>query len=190
MRPAKFAVLPKRPGVATQMGNQGAATDAFREQVEMLQAGALGEVRDGLRLVRSGNVGLREPPTGEETPPATLAWDCWLGPASRPAVQPQLGLVERVARLRHRATGQLGLARHRRRLPRAEARYPVGRRQAAKSPRIRVRPIAAAESNAHCFPTLGDHRLRVSCPRADAAGRVPLVQRRRCAWFPGEDPAS
>ena len=36
----------KETGVATQMGNQGTATGAFREQVEIIQSGDLGEIRD------------------------------------------------------------------------------------------------------------------------------------------------
>jgi hypothetical protein len=66
------------------MGNQGTATDAFREQVEILQTGGLGEVRDVYVWQRANRGGPQTVPVDAETAPPTLQWDLWLGPrASR-----------------------------------------------------------------------------------------------------------
>ncbi len=67
-------------GVATQMGNQGTATHAFREQVEILQTGGLGEVREVFAWNMNGGLGDVQPPTEEQAIPQGLGWDLWLGP--------------------------------------------------------------------------------------------------------------
>lgn len=67
-------------GVATQMGNQGTATHAFREQVEILQSGGLGEVREVYVWNMNGGMGDVDPPTEEQPIPAGLEWNLWLGP--------------------------------------------------------------------------------------------------------------
>ena len=68
--------------VATQMGNQGSAENGLRRAVEVIQAGAIG-------LVREVHVWSNRPiwPQGIDRPaqvdpvPANLDWDLWLGPA-------------------------------------------------------------------------------------------------------------
>jgi predicted dehydrogenase len=68
--------------VVTQMGNQGHAFDSTRRLVELVQAGAIGEVREV-------HVWTDRPiwPQGIERPkeaqavPEHLDWDLWLGPA-------------------------------------------------------------------------------------------------------------
>ena len=164
--------------LATQMGNQGAATDAFREQVEILQAGALGDVREVYVWMRSGNVGLREPPTGEETPPASLTWDCWLGPrAARPYTR---GWISWSA-WRDFGTGQLGnWGTH----ATAAAFHGLNLdtlwdEKASKSPRIRVRPVAKAESNRWSFPS-----WEIIDFEFPARGPMPPVV---IHWFNGDD---
>ena len=75
----------KETGVATQMGNQGTATGAFREQVEIIQSGDLGEVRDVYVWNTNAGVGNLPLPTDGMPVPETLKWDLWLGPRkSRP----------------------------------------------------------------------------------------------------------
>ncbi len=67
-------------GVVTQMGNQGTANSRFREAVEVIQAGAIG-------MVREVHVWSDRPfwPTGVKRPkhvdpvPPTMDWDLWLG---------------------------------------------------------------------------------------------------------------
>ncbi|MHC4405804.1 MAG: Gfo/Idh/MocA family protein [Planctomycetota bacterium] len=75
----------KQHQVATQMGNQGTATHAFREGVEIIRSGDLGEVRDVHVWKDSGGPGPRRLPDGSQPVPDLLEWDLWLGPAaSRP----------------------------------------------------------------------------------------------------------
>jgi predicted dehydrogenase len=68
--------------VATQMGNQGTAADGFRRGVEIVQAGALGDVREvhiwTNRPIWPQNLSR---PKGTPAKPKTLSWDLWLGPA-------------------------------------------------------------------------------------------------------------
>ncbi len=68
--------------VATQMGNQGTASDAFRRSVELIQAGILGEIREIHVWNTGGGPGHREPPKGDFPVPDYLEWDLWLGPAA------------------------------------------------------------------------------------------------------------
>jgi hypothetical protein len=71
--------------VATQMGNQGMATDSFRRTLELVQDGALGEIREAHVWFVYGGPGPRDLPTGEQLVPDSLNWDVWLGPlAFRP----------------------------------------------------------------------------------------------------------
>ena len=169
--------IAQQAGVATQMGNQGTATDAFREQVELLQTGGLGEVRDVYVWCRLSNVGIRPLPTDSETPPPTLAWDRLVGSARGQAIQSPLGVLGHVARLRHRATGQLGCARLGGDVPRAEAGYPVGCPAGHRAVAANPRAAPLGRDQRPLFPHVGDHRLRVSRPGRYAAGDAALVQR-------------
>lgn len=67
--------------VATQMGNQGTASSGFREAVEIIQAGTLGEVKEVHVWNTGGGAGERPIPTDEHPIPDYLHWDLWLGPA-------------------------------------------------------------------------------------------------------------
>jgi hypothetical protein len=67
--------------VATQMGNQGTASDAFRRALELIQQGVLGEIRTVYVWKDSGGPGKRPLPQGEQPVPDFLKWDLWLGPA-------------------------------------------------------------------------------------------------------------
>ncbi len=67
-------------GVATQMGTQIHASDNYRRVVEIVQAGAIGDVSEVHVWVSKGWGG-GERPTNEQAPPANLSWDLWLGPA-------------------------------------------------------------------------------------------------------------
>ncbi len=71
--------------VATQMGNQGTSSEAFRRAVELVQAGVLGEVRHVHAWNTGGGPGKRPYPSKVHNLPDYLKWDLWLGPAaSRP----------------------------------------------------------------------------------------------------------
>lgn len=75
--------------VATQMGNQGQASEETRRLCEMIWDGAIGPVREVHLWTDRPSRGLFEEywPQGLERPwekpavPATLDWDLWLGPA-------------------------------------------------------------------------------------------------------------
>ena len=68
--------------VATQMGNQGTASNAFRRAVELIQADVIGDVRDVHAWNTGGGPGNRPLPKDVHKIPDYLHWDLWLGPAS------------------------------------------------------------------------------------------------------------
>ena len=68
--------------VATQMGNQGTATPGFRRAMELIQAGAIGQVRQVYVYKDGGGNGNRPLPKGKMDIPKTLDWDTWIGPAA------------------------------------------------------------------------------------------------------------
>ncbi len=70
----------RKKGVATQLGTQIHAGENYRRVVEMIQAGAIGEVTEVHVWVGKGWGGGKRPKKGQD-PPATLSWDIWLGPA-------------------------------------------------------------------------------------------------------------
>ena len=67
--------------VATQMGNQGTSSEAFRRAVELVQAGVIGEIRDVHAWNTGGGPGDRPLPTDKHDLPDYLHWDLWLGSA-------------------------------------------------------------------------------------------------------------
>jgi predicted dehydrogenase len=66
--------------VATQMGTQIHATDNFRRIVELIRAGAIGEVTECHCWLRGGGSAGDRPTETPPVPPG-LHWDVWLGPA-------------------------------------------------------------------------------------------------------------
>lgn len=91
--------------VATQMGNQGTASRAFRRGVELIQAGVLGEVREVHAWNTGGGAGERPVPEDEHPVPDYLKWDLWLGPAK---YRPYNSRWAEWHTWRDFATGQLG----------------------------------------------------------------------------------
>ncbi len=77
----KLRELGRQYKVATQMGNQGTSSRPFREAVALIQAGALGEVREVHAWNTGGGAGPRPLPTEEHELPDYIHWDLWLGPA-------------------------------------------------------------------------------------------------------------
>jgi len=67
--------------VATQMGNQGTGSEAFRRAVELVRAGVIGDVHEVHAWNTGGGPGDRPIPTDEHDLPDYLHWDLWLGPA-------------------------------------------------------------------------------------------------------------
>jgi len=81
----------KAAGVATQMGNQGQASEGARLVSEFIWAGAIGKVREihGWSN-RRPDISPRGIPRPKETPPVPpdLDWDLWLGPAPQRPYHP------------------------------------------------------------------------------------------------------
>ena len=67
--------------VVTQMGNQGSASESLRRCTEIIQAGALGQIREmyvwGIGV--NASEGSAE---GEDPVPAGFNWDLWVGPSA------------------------------------------------------------------------------------------------------------
>lgn len=74
---AEFA---KKYKVATQMGNQGHTGEGYRNLVELIQAGAIGNITEVYSWCdrQNGGVGPRPAPM---PPPNGMNWDAWIGPA-------------------------------------------------------------------------------------------------------------
>lgn len=88
----RVAEAARQAGVATQMGNQGQATEAARAVCEMIWDGAIGAVREvhvwcPARFWKWSLFEERPP----ETPPVPdgLDWDLWLGPAPQRPYHPE-----------------------------------------------------------------------------------------------------
>lgn len=73
--------LARQHKVATQMGNQGTASRAFRRGVELIQAGVLGDIREVHAWNTGGGAGDRPLPERVHPIPEYLHWNLWLGPA-------------------------------------------------------------------------------------------------------------
>ncbi|MHB8970615.1 MAG: Gfo/Idh/MocA family protein [Pirellulaceae bacterium] len=79
-----IAQAAKAANVATQMGNQGQASEGARLICEYIWSGALGEVREVHSWSnRRPDISPRGIPRPKETPavPAHLNWDLWIGPS-------------------------------------------------------------------------------------------------------------
>ena len=78
--------------VATQMGNSGHASRALRAVVELVQAGALGNVTEAHAWTNRPIWPQGMPrPKGSDPVPPSLNWDMWLGPApERPFKGPRV----------------------------------------------------------------------------------------------------
>ncbi|MEZ6128867.1 MAG: Gfo/Idh/MocA family oxidoreductase [Planctomycetaceae bacterium] len=78
----KMQEVAEETGVVTQMGNQGTSEDGLREAVEVIRAGAIGDVSEvhiwSNRPVWPQGLGR---PEGEDPIPENLNWDSWIGPA-------------------------------------------------------------------------------------------------------------
>jgi predicted dehydrogenase len=74
--------IAKETGVVTQMGNQGHCHSDSRRLVELIRAGVIGEVKEA-HIWTDRPIwpqGLTRP-AEVQTPPGTIDWDLWLGPA-------------------------------------------------------------------------------------------------------------
>ena len=73
--------LSRTANVVTQMGNQGSASESLRRCTEIIQAGALGQIREmyewGIGV--TANEGSAE---GKDPIPEGFNWDLWVGPSA------------------------------------------------------------------------------------------------------------
>jgi predicted dehydrogenase len=74
------AEVAREHGVATQMGIGNHSSQTFRRVVELVQSGAIGEVRD-VHVWCDQAWGNRDRPKNTPPVPKHLEWDLWLGPA-------------------------------------------------------------------------------------------------------------
>jgi predicted dehydrogenase len=78
--------LAAKKGVATQLGVQRHTLPAIHRAVELIQAGAIGNILEVHSWI-TGNRGM--PPAPADAPiPSTLKWDLWLGPAEERSYSP------------------------------------------------------------------------------------------------------
>ncbi len=91
--------------VATQLGNQGTASEPFRQAVELIWGGVLGDIQEVHVWNTNGGSGERPLPTDEHPVPDYLKWDLWLGPAKW---RPYNSRWLEWSTWRDFATGQLG----------------------------------------------------------------------------------
>jgi predicted dehydrogenase len=68
------------PKIITQMGNQGSAEHSLRRSVEVIRAGALGQVREVHSWLAGPGPGA-DRPEGEDPVPPGFNWDYWCGPS-------------------------------------------------------------------------------------------------------------
>ncbi len=73
--------LARKMKVATQLGVQRHTMENMHRVVELIQSGAIGEVKECHSWI-GGDRGMPPIPTGTPPVPATLKWDLWLGPAA------------------------------------------------------------------------------------------------------------
>jgi len=78
----KLAKIARETGLATQMGNGGHSSEGIRQTVELLQAGAIGKVKQAHSWCHATRwtPGLTGLPLGQTVKPVGFDWDLWLGP--------------------------------------------------------------------------------------------------------------
>jgi len=86
-----MAQVARETGVATQMGNQGQASEEARVTIEMIRGGAIGTLTEVHAWSnRKPDICPRGMARPADTPPVpeTLNWDLWLGPAQERPYHP------------------------------------------------------------------------------------------------------
>ena len=76
----ELRILSRSSKVVTQMGNQGSASDSLRRSIEIIKAGALGQIREVYEWGIWGGVGNNQD-VGEDPIPPGFNWDLWVGPS-------------------------------------------------------------------------------------------------------------
>ena len=179
--------LARQHNVATQMGNQGSASDSLRRAVEVMQAGIIGPVHQAYVWTNrpiwpqghgsSVRAAIRCRRTwigtfGSAPRRSVLSKLDWPGRTSRASDSPgclSAVCLARLAGFRHRRAGRHGL-------PHRQLALPLA--QAGLSDRDRSQFLGHEHRD---VPDQFEHPLRVSRPRRDARGDAALVRRRQQA---------
>ena len=85
----KMREIAREKNLVTQMGTQIHAGDNYRRVVELIRAGAIGEVTDVKIWCSNRYIGVPKPKTPTPCPPE-INWDVWLGPAAEREYDPRL----------------------------------------------------------------------------------------------------
>jgi predicted dehydrogenase len=142
--------LAREQKVATQTGNQGTSSRAFREALALVRGGALGEVRDAYVWIDGGGGGKPRVNRTDIPCPETLHWDLWLGPAR---ARPYHPVWMRWHGWREFGSGGLGgWGSHSANLPfMALGGHTLWHADPASRPRLRFR-AEASEADAERYP--------------------------------------
>lgn len=81
--------LARKKKLATQLGAQRHTIPNMHRIVELIQSGAIGEVREVHSWI-GGNRGMPKIPTDQPPVPAHLDWELWIGPAKQRPYHPTL----------------------------------------------------------------------------------------------------
>ena len=84
----KLGEIAREMNVATQMGNQGTASNSLRKTAALVRAGSVGNVKEVHVWTNRPIWPQGGPRPAEATPPANVHWDLWLGPAPFRAYAP------------------------------------------------------------------------------------------------------
>jgi predicted dehydrogenase len=80
--------LARRTGLVTQLGTQIHAGNNYRRVVELVQSGAIGQVRE-VHVWAGAVYGGQDAPRDRPPVPETLNWDLWLGPVKPHPYHPE-----------------------------------------------------------------------------------------------------
>ena len=167
--------------VATQMGNQGSATEGLRRGVELAWAGTMGELREAHIWLANGD-GPQERPKDEPPVPPGLHWDLWLGPAPLSPVSPGIcaRVVAQVAGLRQRRRRGHGLPHVEHGLSGLAAGLAVESDPAAKPAKPAIIRVEAEASEIHpeTYPRASGREVRFPARGNLPPVKADLVQRR------------
>ncbi|MDQ7012637.1 MAG: Gfo/Idh/MocA family oxidoreductase [Planctomycetota bacterium] len=79
----QLAIAAEKYKVATQMGNQGHASESLRKSIDYLRSGAIGDLKEAHIWTNRPiwRQGMAVPEGGQEVP-ANFDWEAWVGPAA------------------------------------------------------------------------------------------------------------
>ena len=163
------------------MGNQGSASAAFRRGVELIEDGAIGEIKEAYVWCEGGGPDVKEPPQGNAAGPGLSEMGPLAGPQQGPPLPSAMAELERLAGVRHGAERQPRLAQRVHELLRPEdCRVVAGRSvgQAANQGLGRVlrdQPAVVSHAGRSC---ISRSRPAAACRRSRSTGSMAEAPRR------------